>query len=217
MARQSFKERYHQRKSAGMCVHCGKFPPEENKNRCTKCRTAAHDYYVSNRATPATKTPDLSAIQNAKERGERLYDSVVPCPQGHVGKRLLKNYACYTCSRAGQDRRTQYIRKFEPERVLCKSALRRSREQELPFNITPEYVKSIWPVDNLCPILRIELRPGQRGTGPKFDSPSIDRIRPELGYVVGNVAVISMKANLIKQDETDPEVFRSIANWLEKR
>jgi hypothetical protein len=47
-----------------------------------------------------------------------------------------------------------------------------------------------------------------------MSSPSLDRIRPELGYVPGNVAVISYKANAIKQGAT-PEELRAVADWLE--
>ena len=47
--------------------------------------------------------------------------------------------------------------------------------------------------------------------------PSIDRIIPSLGYVPGNVAVISLAANRIKSDCTDPAVFRRVADWLEEQ
>jgi hypothetical protein len=44
-------------------------------------------------------------------------------------------------------------------------------------------------------------------------SPSLDRIDPKKGYVKGNVAVISYKANRIKQDAT-PEELEAVASWL---
>jgi hypothetical protein len=39
---------------------------------------------------------------------------------------------------------------------------------------------------------------------------------PELGYVPGNIAIISMRANLIKQRETSPDALRKIAAWIEE-
>ena len=46
-------------------------------------------------------------------------------------------------------------------------------------------------------------------------NPSLDRIRPELGYIVGNIAIISMRANLIKQDASAEEL-RQVASWTEE-
>lgn len=41
---------------------------------------------------------------------------------------------------------------------------------------------------------------------PNEDSPSIDKVIPELGYVRGNVWVISNKANRIKNNATLEEL-----------
>lgn len=47
------------------------------------------------------------------------------------------------------------------------------------------------------------------------DSPTLDRIVPEKGYVLGNIAVISHKANAIKQNATAEEILR-VAIWLKQ-
>jgi hypothetical protein len=46
-------------------------------------------------------------------------------------------------------------------------------------------------------------------------SPSIDRIIPSLGYVRGNVVIVSMRANRIKTDATDAEL-RRVAKFYTK-
>jgi len=51
--------------------------------------------------------------------------------------------------------------------------------------------------------------------GPKPESPTLDRFIPSKGYIKGNIAVISFRANRIRQNETDPNVFRQIAAWME--
>jgi hypothetical protein len=50
------------------------------------------------------------------------------------------------------------------------------------------------------------------------NSPTIDRIDPRLGYVPGNVQVISSRANRIKNDATFEEFEKIYLNWkkLEK-
>ncbi|MDC3244940.1 hypothetical protein OAU16_01690 [Gammaproteobacteria bacterium] len=46
-------------------------------------------------------------------------------------------------------------------------------------------------------------------------SPSLDKINPDKGYMKGNVAIISLKANSIKSDATPKEVIK-VAKWLEE-
>ena len=52
--------------------------------------------------------------------------------------------------------------------------------------------------------------------GDSNSSPSIDRIVPELGYVEGNVAWISKKANTLKLNRS-PQMLRKIADWIDSK
>jgi hypothetical protein len=45
------------------------------------------------------------------------------------------------------------------------------------------------------------------GSGILPDSPSLDRVIPELGYVQGNVIWVSHRANSIKQNATAEEIL----------
>ncbi len=95
-----------------------------------------------------------------------------------------------------------------PEYKLWKAASSRSKKKEVPFTILPEEVV----IPEFCPILGIKL---EQGVGKSHDaSPSLDRVRPELGYVTGNVAVISHLANTIKSFGT-AEQHRRIADWID--
>ena len=60
----------------------------------------------------------------------------------------------------------------------------RSKKKKINSNLTVEYCSSIFPKDNKCPVLGITLNWGGRRTNG--DSPSLDRIIPEKGYVKGN-------------------------------
>jgi hypothetical protein len=64
-----------------------------------------------------------------------------------------------------------------------------------------------------CPVLGIELAimPGQ-GSGYHRNAASLDKIKPALGYVKGNVRVISARANLLKNDATVDELRRVLAD-----
>lgn len=67
-------------------------------------------------------------------------------------------------------------------------------------------------VPERCPILD---QPFVFGDGSHPLAPSVDRRRPNLGYVPGNVFVISQRANRMKSDCTDAAAFRRLADWLE--
>jgi hypothetical protein len=88
----------------------------------------------------------------------------------------------------------------------------RAKKQNVPFAVTLEYLVSIAP--KKCPILGIELAWGRKGeTGYRHDSPSLDKIVPELGYVAGNVQWLSNKANTMKHNAT-PEELKLFAKWI---
>lgn len=71
---------------------------------------------------------------------------------------------------------------------------------DIPFAL--DIIDLVFPTH--CPVLGLELN---------FDCTSpncatIDRIRPELGYVRGNVVIVSMWANRIKSDASTAEIFK---------
>ena len=64
-----------------------------------------------------------------------------------------------------------------------------------------------------CPVLGIEL--DWFAEVRQENSPSFDRVNPKLGYVKGNVQIISSRANRIKNDGTAEE-HRLIADFMDK-
>lgn len=107
-------------------------------------------------------------------------------------------------------RRVRAWRANNYERALWLGARKRARDGGIPFDLSPETVK----VPATCPLLGIPLTPGTKRH--KDCSPTVDRIVPELGYVEGNVWVISYRANRIKNDATVEE-FLAIADGLRRR
>jgi len=98
---------------------------------------------------------------------------------------------------------------YKREVMLC-GAKGRSRLKGLAFDITIDDISA--PIT--CPVLGIELNWLSRVK--TNNSPSLDRIVPELGYVRGNVMVISDRANIIKRDAT-PDELRRIADFYATR
>lgn len=84
----------------------------------------------------------------------------------------------------------------------------RSKKFGIPFTI----VNVPWV--SVCPILGITLTLEAGPRGGADSSPALDRIRNSLGYVDGNVQIISTRANLLKRDATLEELV-AIGRWAE--
>lgn len=97
----------------------------------------------------------------------------------------------------------------DPER-WPRSVLRHIRSkckrEGIPYNLTPADVRP----PTHCPVLGMPLTFGQLGGAA---AASVDRLRPDLGYVRGNVRVISRLANAVKSNATTAQVT-AVAAWM---
>ncbi len=98
--------------------------------------------------------------------------------------------------------------KKNPERGLLKLAKQRCKKSGVVCTITEKDIV----IPEFCPILGVKLGFGDMAT--RDNSPSLDRIQSELGYIPGNVAVISFKANRIK-NHGSADQHRRIADWMD--
>lgn len=80
----------------------------------------------------------------------------------------------------------------------------RARRFGIPFDLREEDLA----LPKVCPIFGTPLVVGE-GVQTN-NSPSVDRIVPALGYVRGNVVVISARANGLKREATIEELQRII-------
>lgn len=92
---------------------------------------------------------------------------------------------------------------------LYLSAKARAKQRGEEFSINIEDII----VPERCPILNIPLK-YNRGI-KRDDSYSLDRIDSNKGYIKGNIWVISLRANRIKNDST-PQELRLIADKVEE-
>lgn len=93
---------------------------------------------------------------------------------------------------------------------MCK-ARQRSKHKNLAFDLDLEYLLSI--ATDKCPVFGTEFIWGRHQGERHRQTPSLDRVVPDLGYVKGNVVFISMWANIIKADATEKELY-AVADWL---
>lgn len=127
------------------------------------------------------------------------------------GKRTRKNkrYATDPVYREAVKNRMRSKRLNNPEWYLWDKARRRAIKEGMDFNLSPEDV--VIPLR--CPVFGHRLKPL---SGSPLTSPSLDRVDNTKGYVKGNVAVISHRANTIKGDASYLELVQ-VCEWLRRK
>lgn len=98
-----------------------------------------------------------------------------------------------------------------PEKAMLQSATKHAKEKGFEFSIG---IKDIL-IPDACPIFGFPLSRSLSGH-QSDNSPSLDRIDSEQGYVPGNVWVISWKANSIKKNSSVVEFEKLVSSLREK-
>jgi len=156
---------------------------EGNVDKKDKSREACRQYYAANRDR-------ISARRKAWYYANR--------------ERLLvdkKEYAKRNPHMLGRRRKT------DKAYALWQTCRHRARKKNLPFDLFVEDIV----IPERCPALGIPLISGSKGSMDNW--PSVDRKVPELGYVRGNICVISYKANRMKSNGTLEELI-NLVRWL---
>ena len=89
-----------------------------------------------------------------------------------------------------------------PEKHLLSNSKYRAKQKGLEHNITSEDII----IPEFCPVLGIPIFIGNgRNT---LNSPTLDRIDNNKGYIKGNVIVVSYRTNMIKNNATVEELYK---------
>ena len=96
---------------------------------------------------------------------------------------------------------------------MYQTAKKRAKKKGLEFSLTLELIEALYDKTKSCPIFIDMLLKSGKGR-VCATSPTIDRIVSSLGYVPGNVWIISHKANCIKTNATSQQILR-VALWLD--
>lgn len=102
-----------------------------------------------------------------------------------------------------------HFRKHPAEQMI-RRAKKRAKEMGFEFNLV---VEDILPLPTLCPVFGVPLRISAMTQDPWAHS--LDRIDNSKGYIKGNVAVMSYRANRLKNDGS-AEDHEIIAAWIRK-
>ena len=146
---------------------------KNSKKPCKKCGT--YEKYVSNSACVFCLKEKQRLDGNKYAKKYRLK---------HKDELNIKSKSDYS----------EFGKKFIY--LMWARAKKRSIEKEIPFNIELSDIV----IPNICPVFNVPFSVSKNGKGPSDNSPSLDRMNSKLGYVKGNIQVISFKANRIKSD-----------------
>jgi len=184
--------------------------PEVNRQKAREWRLANPDRHLkANREWAARKRatdPVWAERQRALHKKQR--DRRPPETKARIEaatKEWFEAHPGYNQQKQAESYR------LHPSRHIFRRAKRRAKELGLPFLIQMEDVV----IPEICPVLGIKMKLTARGSS-RMEAPSLDRIIPALGYVPGNVCVISQGANRIKGNRSLDET-RVIAEMLRRR
>lgn len=131
------------------------------------------------------------------------------------GKYGKKSDMCRACSQESARRTyrkhsSSIVDKYKshPEKKIYQNVKGRAKKQNIPFDL--ELSDIILP--KKCPVLGIDIIPFSSSD----NSPSVDKLDPNKGYVKGNIAIISRRANSIKFNANSDEILK-VGNWLKDK
>lgn len=153
----------------------------------------------------------------AKANGSNTYATGKECKRGHIAERFVSTYTCVECSRMDlyQAERDRYRTTENTLSYQLRQRKNSAKKLGIPFNITLDQIDQ----PEYCPVLGIKLNYAWGGTAGHLRDPAkatIDKVVPELGYVPGNVFIISWRANKLKSDMTFEEL-ENILKYMKER
>lgn len=154
---------------------------QKYRNECKECRCAReHEIFLENPTT-------------AREKRQNRYWNNREIELDRNKKSREKHKEKWNNTRKEKHR-------ANPLKNILLCAKRRARQKKLDFNITENDLF----IPNECPVLGIPLFVSEKR--PTDNSPTIDRIDNEKGYIKGNVLIVSYKANTIKNSASIDEM-----------
>jgi translation initiation factor 2B subunit (eIF-2B alpha/beta/delta family) len=184
-----------------------------NKNKSTKdglhkqCKSCLKEYRKNNESTIKEKIKERAA-HTSEKRKEYLKEYLEKNKEVLKEKKKLYREKNKKQLQEKVSSRYNKIKNENPEIILLYNARARAKKYGIPFSITVEDIV----IPEICPILKISLTVSKSKVSP--NSPTIDKIVPELGYVKGNIQVISHRANMMKSDASIEEL-KLFSKWIE--
>jgi len=155
-------------------------------------------------------TKRCSERSDAIEQGNHTYFTGKPCKNGHIANRRVSDHSCLECRAVVyKTGREEYHEDPLSHAIKGKKVV--SKKLGVPFDLVVGDIER----PTHCPVLGLELD-YTASVKRKPNKASLDRFIPSLGYIKGNVQVISWRANRLKSDGTLEE-FIKLIEWMKKQ
>jgi hypothetical protein len=133
------------------------------------------------------------------------------CDCGRITEVSLGHLRCGTTTSCGHPPcHASWKHGLTTSYILYSGAKHRAKIKNIPFNLE---LSDLPDIPKTCPVLGIPILIN-KGHSNNGHGASLDRIKPDLGYVKGNIRIISHRANTLKSNGTLEE-FRKIVSDLE--
>ena len=192
-------------KTTRKCLHCEESKPcdlFEIASFGQKYRGVCLDCIVEIKELAAVGIRKCRKCKNQKDLGD-FKGSRHTCKKCNCQKEW---------SRRKEDGSMAEWRESHQENVIFTRIKGKAKLENIPFNLDLSDIV----IPEFCPILGIKLQKSYVKGNPLPTSPSVDRINPNKGYVKGNIAIISFRANRIKNDATKEEL-QMVLDYVKNR
>lgn len=115
---------------------------------------------------------------------------------------LAEKKRYYSLHRIACLNRSKLHREANREKYIWMDARKRAKLNNIPFLIE---IKDII-IPEFCPLLGVKIKT-ESGVGQQDNSPALDRIDNALGYIPGNIKIISHLANRMKNSASKKELL----------
>ena len=218
--------------NGNLCKY-GHLSPRRTDSKCRQCvnerdnarykeKTEGKAKRVRN-LEELTKITKVQSRQNAIANKDRYYlAKCSKCSQLKIFDSKQREIKCIECSRESHKTYAKKYYRAKPvkketyntlQSLLLISAKDRARKKGIEFSIDYEEIA----IPDKCPILGINIDRFQKDLSQsnlsRASSPSLDRLDNSKGYVKGNVAVMSYRANVLKGQGTSKQ-HNQIAKWM---
>lgn len=138
--------------------------------------------------------------------GYLILETERQCTNSKCGIMFKKTSKTVTlCNKCNSER----VKSTDQRCKMLRGAKHRAKRKSLDFDLMIEDIK----IPEYCPILNVKLVPHKGRPGGEKNSPALDRIDNDKGYIKGNVRVVSHLANMMKSHATNEELI-TFSKWI---
>ena len=233
----ALSEFYKSKDSRGYSYHCRKCTSERSKRRAKEIRAEVIDWTnqlysgeelrIQLEAISKLNSKKLWSLRSKLNKllGEKFDSKAYKQDYYQKNKEVIdkknREYAAKNKDKVNayrkkwisenKERNAEHKRLWHESNYLqtkLSSCKHRALKNNIPFDIELSDLE----VPEICPVLHIPIRLSKTGK-QTANSPSIDKIIPEMGYTKGNIQIISNKANKMKSDATPLDLIL-FAAWV---